>query len=366
MSERTDSTLTDEVRAAARQIVDRVGSDTSTPATGADAAVWTTLQDSGFTEIESDGDGTLVDLLAVVSVLAESGSLTPFLEDTVLARHIASSAGIRVPSTATLALADTRCTVDRTAEAITLRGVVVDVVLTDADHLLVALPDTDAESMVALVDLAAPGVTVHAGTDLVGMPVGNVEFDGVEVVVGTASMSVAEIRERGALAYAAALAAAAAHVLDASVTYAAERVQFGRPLTRFQAIAQRLAGLAGTAALMQAAVDVAIREYDATDTASGSRARNTRAVAAAKAVTSSCAREVAAAGHQIHGAIGFTSEHSLGRATTSLWTWRDRYGHEEYWAEELAGQIVDDGADVWDIIVGAQPDSTPQQGDSRS
>ena len=73
------------------------------------------------------------------------------------------------------------------------------------------------------------------------------------------------------------------------------------------------------------------------------------------------AHSVAAAGHQIHGAIGTTSEHSLGRFTTALWSWRERFGSEQFWAEDLASRILDDGIDVWDVVTGtrAEHDTAP-------
>ena len=88
--------------------------------------------------------------------------------------------------------------------------------------------------------------------------------------------------------------------------------------------------------------------------AGGTTAGARAAVAAAKVVTSAYADEVAAAGHQIHGAIGFTAEHRLGRSTTALWTWRDRHGTEAEWADVLAGRVLDDGADPWEIITGTE------------
>ena len=76
--------------------------------------------------------------------------------------------------------------------------------------------------------------------------------------------------------------------------------------------------------------------------------------AAAKVVTAMSAHSVAAAGHQIHGAIGTTSEHHLGRFTTALWSGRDRFGSEQLWAEDLASRILDDGIDVWDVVTGTR------------
>ncbi len=350
------SDLSRDVRAATEQILDRIGVDGETPAVGGDLAIWNALRDSGFTDMH-DGDDDATDggwaaLLTVVATTASTGAVTPFIEHAVLARWLASRARLELSTTTTIAIADDQHGgVTLSDSATTLSGTVTDVVLTGAEMIVVAVPHGDDQTTAVVIDLRAPGVVIHDGTDLVGAPYGDIDFDAAPVhQIGRADLSIAELRERGAIAYAAALAAAATRVRDATVTYAGERTQFGRPLTKFQAIQQRLAQLAATTTLMETAASTAAREYG-----TGSRAADTRIAAAAKTVTSACAREVAAAGHQIHGAIGFTSEHSLGRATTSLWSWRDRFGTETQWAQTLAAHIVDDGADVWDVIVGATP-----------
>ncbi|MFW0793946.1 acyl-CoA dehydrogenase family protein [Gordonia sp. CPCC 205515] len=345
------SDLSDELRAAAEQIVDRIGVDTETPAAGWSTEVWEALRESGFTDIGvDDEEGSFTDLLTVIAAVSAAGAVTPLIEHTALAHWLATRAGLELSATTTVAIADDGCVFSESGSGTTLTGTVTDVALTGAAMVLVAVP-TDDEITVGVIDPAATGVSIQAGTDLVGAPYGDIDFTDVAAQhCGRAAISVEQVRERGALAYATALAAAATRVRDTTVAYAGDRTQFGRPLTKFQAIQQRLAQLAATTALMETAATTAARQYQ-----TGSTDADTAVIAAAKTVTSACAREVAAAGHQIHGAIGFTSEHALGRATTSLWTWRDRYGTEQEWARVLAGQIVDDGADVWDIIVGAEP-----------
>jgi alkylation response protein AidB-like acyl-CoA dehydrogenase len=57
---------------------------------------------------------------------------------------------------------------------------------------------------------------------------------------------------------------------------------------------------------------------------------------------------VAAIGHQVLGAIGFTDEHPLRRLTIRLWAWREQYGNHAIWSERpdsvLAGK---DGLTLW-------------------
>ncbi|MDE0389927.1 MAG: acyl-CoA/acyl-ACP dehydrogenase, partial [Rhodospirillales bacterium] len=126
-----------------------------------------------------------------------------------------------------------------------------------------------------------------------------------------------------ALARAAQLRGAMEHVLAMSVGYAHDRVQFGRPLARFQAIQHYLAEIAGVAAATGAAVDAA------------AEASTPFAFAAAKARASQAAGTVARLAHQVHGAMGYTAEHDLHVWTKRLWAWRDECGNEAHWWQVL-------------------------------
>ena len=44
----------------------------------------------------------------------------------------------------------------------------------------------------------------------------------------------------------------------------------------------------------------------------------------------------AAIAHQVHGAMGFTYEHSLHHFTRRLWAWREEFGNESFWAASSA------------------------------
>ncbi|MER7449437.1 acyl-CoA dehydrogenase family protein [Nocardia beijingensis] len=350
-----------ELIEAVAAMAERVGIDTTTPAAGTDGALWAALTEAGFTEIgipeEHGGSGgSTADALSVVHAVTAQGALTMLLEHTMLAgRLIAECTGSPASGPATLAVAGDHCTARDTTEGTVLDGTVTGVVHgSDAAILVVLLPASGAgeRPSVAIVAADAPGVTVERGSDLLGASLDDYRFEATPIQLHESTISIEELNERGALSYAVALTAAAGVVRDRTLRYAAERVQFGRPLAKFQAIQQRLAALAALTALMETVTEAAMTH----DAASEDSAARRTAIAAAKVVTSASAREVAAAGHQIHGAIGFTSEHMLGRSTTALWSWRDRYGSERYWAEVLAGQILDGGADPWDLITGT--DST--------
>ena len=60
------------------------------------------------------------------------------------------------------------------------------------------------------------------------------------------------------------------------------------------------------------------------------------------------AGKVAACAHQIHGAIGFTSEHALHRFTRRLWAWREQGGSDGYWYDRIGRAALAAGRDgLW-------------------
>ena len=62
----------------------------------------------------------------------------------------------------------------------------------------------------------------------------------------------------------------------------------------------------------------------------------------------------AAIAHQVHGAIGFTQEHSLHHLTRRLWSWRDEFGNDAEWSRRLGHAAIAAGADgLWPMITAA-------------
>ena len=125
----------------------------------------------------------------------------------------------------------------------------------------------------------------------------------------------------------------AQRVLDMSVTYAKERVQFGRPIGSFQAIKHKCAEMmlqvesAKSAAYYAAwAVDEDAPEVPL-------------AISMAKAYCSDAYRYTAGEGIQVHGGIGFTWEHNMHlyfkRAKYSEFTFGDATYHRELVAQEI-------------------------------
>ncbi len=140
------------------------------------------------------------------------------------------------------------------------------------------------------------------------------------------------------------IAGALEKILEQSVQYALDRSQFGRPIAKFQAVQHNLATLAGEVAAAGAAADLAAE-------ACAGPEPGIAEVAIAKVRAGEAAGTGAAIAHQVHGAMGFTYEHSLHHATRRLWAWREEFGNEAVWATRLGQMVAAEGADrLWPFV----------------
>jgi len=146
----------------------------------------------------------------------------------------------------------------------------------------------------------------------------------------------------GALLRAGQMAGALRAITAMAVDYANIRVQFGKPIRTFQAVQQSLAQLASEAAAADVAAMAAAAALDRGDAFFET--------AVAKIRTGQAAGIGSALGHQAHGAIGFTDEHSLHYLTRRLLSWRTEYGSERYWASKLGRRILDADAQLWHVM----------------
>jgi alkylation response protein AidB-like acyl-CoA dehydrogenase len=194
----------------------------------------------------------------------------------------------------------------------------------DAKHLAVL-----AGGSVALVETAA--CRVGDGVSLAREPQNTVTFDRVRPVAsGRTDIDQTALMLMGCVVRAVETAGALEAILDMSVRYSNERVAFERPIAKFQAVQHNLARLAG--------------EVSAAMTAAHS-------AAAAKIRSAEAAQEGAAIAHQVHGAIGFTSEHILHRYTLRMLAWRDDFGNESHWAVALGNRIAARGVEeFWPLV----------------
>jgi alkylation response protein AidB-like acyl-CoA dehydrogenase len=310
-------------------------------------ALWDALEESGlpltWVPEELGGAGAaLSDGFAVLRVAGRFAAPVP-LAETLMAGWLLARAGVAVPSgPMTIAPVHADGNIALTAGG-TLTGRARHVPFArNAGHIAVLAYRGD-EPVAALV--AAPSLAISQGTSLAGEPRDDVSFDGVvPETVRPAAIDQDMLVGFGAAVRSQQIAGALEKILEQSVQYALDRVQFGRPIAKFQAVQHNLAMLAGEVAAASAAADAAAE-------ACAQPSLSISEIAIAKVRGGEAAGTGAAIAHQVHGAMGFTYEHSLHHATRRLWSWREEFGNEAVWAGRLGRMVAERGADeLWPFI----------------
>lgn len=122
------------------------------------------------------------------------------------------------------------------------------------------------------------------------------------------------------------MAGIAEKMLEMSLSYANDRVQFGKPIGKLQVIQQQLAVMGEQVLMTRMASQVGCSQ---------GLTPTTEVAALAKQVASAAAPQIAAIAHAVHGAIGITEEFDLQFYSRRLHTLRLAHGSEGYWAGVL-------------------------------
>jgi acyl-CoA dehydrogenase len=133
-------------------------------------------------------------------------------------------------------------------------------------------------------------------------------------------------RRIGAVVAAAAIAGAGDKVLVMTIDYANQRIQFGKPIAKQQAVQQQLAVMAEQVVMARIAAQIGCAH---------GLTPPLEIAAIAKQGASRAAVQIAAIAHAVHGAIGISEAHDLHLYTRHLNDWRSVHGSENYWAEQL-------------------------------
>ena len=311
----------------------------------------------GLPEKLGGSGGSVADAAAVTAACAATGHRLPAADAGFIAGHVLEVAGLRTltgpPAPAGLPKPGERPAPDgllvpvpeagvMTGGRVTVRGARVPFARWATGLLIVATGEGGARACI----VGAADAQIGPGRNLGGEPRDSVTVDGARPadVSDSCGDLAAQLRRAGALARAIQISAAISQMLELTVRYCGQRQQFGRRLAQFQAVQQQLALLAGEELAARAAVQ---RALALTGPGSGWPAEP---VAVAKVRTALAATAAARIAHQLHGAIGITTEYALSRYTRPAWAWREEYGSEHYWSGELARES---GPGLWETLTSA-------------
>jgi alkylation response protein AidB-like acyl-CoA dehydrogenase len=317
------------------------------------------LRAAGFLGVSVPEDlggsgGSLNDALDVVRGAAYAGVSTCVVEGAILAGWLLRESGLAFPwsdDLAVLAAGDVKLADAGSGPVLT--GLLESVAWPGSARMLVVPVSRDGELFVATVATDALGLPSD-GANTAGEPVARgVQIDGVPVTdlapTGLTFDATAEaLGLRRALGRAVAMTAALQRVAELTIGYAGQRVQFGQPIARFQAVQTHLTRLAAEAQRAAVVVDALQAALDDHDDLQRQRAL----VAAARTLAGDAAILGARTAHQVHGAIGVTMEYPLQRLTRRLWEWEAADGTAARWARRLGEEATADDLGAWRLITG--------------
>ncbi|MEO0441588.1 MAG: acyl-CoA dehydrogenase family protein [Pseudomonadota bacterium] len=295
-------------------------------------ALWDALAENGLplAWVSEDNGGFGADydeVFGAIWVSAEAASPVPFTE-TLIANWLLDRAGIAIPDGAS-----TFALLDGNAANVPFAGTADHVAVYDAGKNAIALYKTDDAS-------ATDGQALSPDSDT------RLDFSTATPVASAATnLSRRAVEALILTVRAVQMASAIEAALNLSIAYVSDREQFGRPLSKFQAIQHQLAvaaseSAAATMAATQAASALA-RHADDPEKA-------WHEAVVAKVQIGHSVEAVTVPFHQVHGAMGYTQEYDLHHYTRRLWAWRDTLGNEHHWSKLLGAELAVTSPDqIW-------------------
>jgi acyl-CoA dehydrogenase len=313
-------------------------------------AAWVTVEAAGLPGAlipESAGGfgASAVEALSVLRAAGEHALPLP-LAETMMASWLLAQAAIPVPAgpISVVSTNEPALKLSREGGRWRLTGPLRHIPWGRHVKTIAGVVEADGQSHVALIPTG--GAKLECAYNIAREPRDTLTVDVVvaDDHVAPSDVSALDLRAMGAAMRSQQIAGCLSRVTAMSVRYAQERIQFGRPIGKFQAIQQNLALLAAQTAAANAVADLAAEAVIESGT-------ELLAVACAKIRCGEAASIAAPIAHQIHGAFGFTYEHSLHFYTKRLLAWREEFGNEIEWSTRIGQAMIRNGADrLWSGI----------------
>lgn len=310
------------------EAIEKILTDLCTPALvravehGDDAtALWRSLEDGGFLELltpeAADGAGLSLDALFPILLAFGRHALPVPAAQSIAARALLRDCPQRPPA-GMLTLAGTawRQADGGLCAPHVAYGLLADFALVNLGGELLLLDCRQARREPDGVH-ASQSATLYWPKETVGT---------------VAGCNGEEVRAFSAAIHAAVMAGAMERVLDMTLEYSNDRVQFGKAIGKFQAIQHQLSVMAEQVAASRIAAELAF--------AGSQPVPALIPTAIAKARTSMAVPQVASIAHALFGAIGVTEELDLQLFTRRLHEWRVSEGSETCWNARVGQALL--------------------------
>jgi acyl-CoA dehydrogenase len=289
-------------------------------------ALWSAIEEGGFLELvaaEADGGAelTLPDLFPVFQTFGRYAVPLP-IGQTIVARTLLRADQIKPSGMITLA---TSCQIEANGGIrcpFVPHGAHADIVIAPRGNELMLLP------------------TASAQRDPTGVPRSSTATLTWKDARGAVHLSEprTKLLSLAAALHAALLSGAMTTTFELTLQFCNDRIQFGRPLGKFQAVQHQLSVMAEHIAAASVAAEAAFSTRQTTP--------SIMSAAIAKSRASEAAVVTASTAHALHGAIGVTEEYDLQLFTRRLHEWRMAHGSENHWNKILGEHFMATNASI--------------------
>jgi acyl-CoA dehydrogenase len=294
------------------------------------SGLWAALHESGFVDaMVSEAQGgaglSLADAGPLVQALGRQLVPVPFAQ-TMVARALLAAAGAERPEGSIVFVSPTTIGAGYQQRAVPQALV--------ANYALVDLGERTVLTSLSDATVTATGIHASQAAD--------VSWQTSPRALATIATPKGGLRPIAAVLRAAEIAGAADRVLSMTIAYAGERVQFGKPIGKQQAIQQQLAVMAEQTVMARMAAQIGCAH---------GLPPPANVAAVAKQIASAAVITIAATAHAVHGAIGISEEYDLQLFVRRLHEWRIADGTESYWAEHLGrARLASDAGTSVDFV----------------
>lgn len=314
---------------------------------GSAAALLAAVHESGLTlallDEEQGGGCTVEDAAEICRAWGRRAAALPIVE-LLLAPRLAAYPGMPEQSRSVAVAYAPRLRVVSTGGGASLEGPPVEAAAFDGCETVLAVAEASDGSpyVVALPAQGEQFRNLSGEAWLRILPAGLAP--GVASTVPIEREAADALARDGALLTAAVICGLMRGVVAQTIEHANTRVQFGRALSKFQAVQHLIAEIVEETTVTEGALRAALA-------AAARGAAQPLDWLAVKVQAGRAATAAASAAHQIFGAIGFTEEHDLHHYSKRLWALRDGWGRQTDCEERIGRLAAEAGCGgLWSLI----------------
>ena len=304
--------------------------------------LWKDVEEQGLTKIivKEQFEGSSLpfnSILPVIQISTMMGVPVPFTE-TIICNYLFSELNISPPNGMITFAVETKNIKILNNK---VSGNLLSIPYLNLTDQVIFITDIDKEKH--LVFIKNKNGKMEATKNFLSEPRYNLTIQDCEIINIKKLNNNINFNHLGAIIRSAQMVGAMEKIINLSIDYCSQRIQFGRSLSKFQAIQHQIAEMAVELAASNAAL-ASLNNYNET-------IPKLEDIAILKIRAGIAAGKLIAVSHQVHGAMGFTKEYELAYFTKNLNSWRNDFGSEAYWQELLGKSFLENSnLNLWEYL----------------